>query len=88
MVAPKKEKLKLAEADLKVAMDDLETKRADLRSVQKKLADLQDSFKENNTKKMQLESDVDLCSKKLNRQVNEWNDELFFRFLFPAGRNS
>ncbi len=67
MVAPKKAKLKVAEADLKVAMGELETKRTDLRVVQKKLADLQASFTENNRKKKQLEKDVDLCSKKLSR---------------------
>lgn len=67
VVAPKKAKLKEAEADLKVAMGELETKRADLRAVQKKLADLQESFTENNNKKQQLEVDVDLCSKKLER---------------------
>ena len=67
VVAPKKAKLKEAEADLKVAMGELETKRADLRAVQKKLADLQASFEENNSKKQQLEKDVDLCSKKLDR---------------------
>lgn len=67
VVAPKKAKLKEAEADLKVAMGELETKRTDLRAVQKKLADLQQSFTENNTKKQQLEEDVDLCSKKLER---------------------
>ena len=67
VVAPKKAKLKVAEADLKVAMGELETKRADLRAVQKKLADLQSSFEENNAKKQQLEVDVDLCSKKLMR---------------------
>lgn len=59
--------MKLAEADLKVAMGELETKRTDLRVVQKKLSDLQDRFKENNDKKQQLEKDVDLCSKKLMR---------------------
>ncbi len=69
VVAPKKAKLKVAEADLKVAMGELETKRADLHSVQKKLADLQESFTENNSKKQQLEKDVDICSKKLSRYV-------------------
>lgn len=69
MVAPKKAKLKEAEADLKVAMGELETKRTDLRIVQKKLSDLQESFRENNSKKQQLEKDVDLCSKKLTRYV-------------------
>ncbi len=67
VVAPKRAKLKEAEADLKVAMGELETKRTDLRIVQKRLADLQESFRENNSKKQQLEKDVDLCSKKLSR---------------------
>ena len=35
--------------------------------VQKKLADLQAQFEENTRKKQQLEHDVDLCSKKLDR---------------------
>ena len=50
-------------------MGELDTKRADLKEVQDKLADLQASFTENNNKKIQLEEDVDLCSKKLERCV-------------------
>ena len=38
-----------------------------MRVVQKKLADLQAQFAENTRKKQQLEHDVDLCSKKLDR---------------------
>lgn len=67
VVAPKKAKLKEAEATLAVAMKALEKKRADLHTVQQKLADLQASFDENNRKKQQLEHDVDMCSKKLDR---------------------
>ena len=67
VVAPKKAKLKVAQADLAVAMGELEKKRADLKEVQDKLAALQASFKENTSKKMKLETDVDTCSKKLNR---------------------
>lgn len=59
--------MKEAEGTLAVAMAALEKKRADLRAVQKKLADLQASFDENNQKKQQLEHDVDMCSKKLDR---------------------
>lgn len=66
-MAPKKAKLKEANAALAIAMEALEKKRADLRTVQKKLADLQASFDENNQKKQQLEHDVDMCSKKLDR---------------------
>lgn len=67
VVAPKKAKLKEANATLAIAMEALEKKRADLYTVQKKLADLQASFDENNRKKQQLEHDVDMCSKKLER---------------------
>ena len=67
VVAPKKAKLKEANASLAIAMEALEKKRADLHTVQKKLADLQASFDENNQKKQQLEHDVDMCSKKLDR---------------------
>lgn len=67
VVAPKKAKLKEAEGILAVAMAALNEKRADLQTVQKKLADLQASFDENNRKKEQLEHDVDMCSKKLDR---------------------
>ena len=45
----------------------LEAKRSNLRAVQQKLANLQAQFKENNDKKKQLEVDVDMCSKKLDR---------------------
>ena len=67
VVAPKKAKLKEANGTLAVAMEALNKKRADLHTVQKKLADLQASFDENNRKKQQLEHDVDMCSKKLDR---------------------
>ena len=45
----------------------LNKKRADLREVQQKLAYLQAQFNENTAKKEQLERDVDMCSKKLDR---------------------
>jgi dynein heavy chain len=67
VVAPKKAKLKEAEAELKVAMESLNKKRADLRAVQQKLADLRAQFDENMAKKEQLERDVDMCTKKLDR---------------------
>jgi dynein heavy chain len=67
VVAPKKAKLKVAEAELKVAMKDLEAKRANLKEVQDKLANLQQQFDINVKKKAQLEVDVDLCTKKLER---------------------
>uniref|UniRef100_H2Y7L2 AAA+ ATPase domain-containing protein n=1 Tax=Ciona savignyi TaxID=51511 RepID=H2Y7L2_CIOSA len=70
VVAPKKIKLKGksgAEAELKVAMDSLRKKQAALKEVQDKLQILQDKLEFNKQKKADLENQVDLCSKKLNR---------------------
>lgn len=67
VVAPKKIKLKEAEQELAVAMKSLNAKRASLKEVQDKLAELQKQFDENTKKKADLEYQVDLCSKKLDR---------------------
>ena len=67
VVAPKKAKLKEAEATLAVAMQSLEVKRAQLREVQAKLKKLTDELEMNKNKKQKLEFQVDLCQKKLER---------------------
>ncbi|KAM3849660.1 dynein axonemal heavy chain 7 [Diretmus argenteus] len=67
VVAPKKEKLAQAEGELRVAMDSLGRKQAALREVQEKLAKLQETLEANKSKKTDLENQVDLCSKKLER---------------------
>ncbi|XP_041805973.1 dynein heavy chain 7, axonemal [Chelmon rostratus] len=67
VVAPKKEKLAQAEGELKVAMESLRKKQAALKEVQDKLAKLQETFDANKNKKADLENQVDLCSKKLER---------------------
>ncbi|XP_073489206.1 dynein axonemal heavy chain 7 isoform X1 [Aquarana catesbeiana] len=67
VVAPKKVKLNQAESELKVAMDSLRMKQADLKKVQDKLAGLELTLEENKQKKANLENEVDLCSKKLDR---------------------
>ncbi|XP_028408947.1 dynein heavy chain 7, axonemal-like [Dendronephthya gigantea] len=67
VVAPKKEALAAAEAELAVAMEGLEKKRAVLREVQEKLARLQEKFEANVKRKGELEHQVDMCSKKLER---------------------
>ena len=58
IVAPKKESLKEAEAELAVAMEALEKKRSDLREVQEKLQRLQSKLEENKQKKIDLENQV------------------------------
>lgn len=67
VVAPKKEALKKAEGELAVAMGELEKKRASLKEVQDKLAKLEEKLEFNKKKKADLENQVDLCSKKLDR---------------------
>ncbi|TDH07133.1 hypothetical protein EPR50_G00120640 [Perca flavescens] len=67
VVAPKKEKLAQAEGELKVAMGSLQKKQAALKEVQDKLAKLQETLEANKNKKADLENQVDLCSKKLER---------------------
>ena len=67
VVAPKKIALKEAEGKLSVAMSDLNKKRASLKEVQDKLAKLQEKLEANKQKKLDLENQVDLCTKKLDR---------------------
>ncbi|XP_039266483.2 dynein axonemal heavy chain 7-like isoform X2 [Styela clava] len=67
IVAPKKIKLKGAEAELAVAMESLKKKQAALKEVQDKLKMLQDKLEFNKQKKADLEYQVDICSKKLSR---------------------
>ncbi|XP_048808316.1 dynein axonemal heavy chain 7 isoform X2 [Lagopus muta] len=66
-VAPKKLKLNEAEAELKIAMDGLRKKQADLKEVQDKLAVLQQTLESKKQEKADLENQVDLCCKKMQR---------------------
>eukprot|EP00795_Rhopilema_esculentum_P009610 gene9610-17369_t len=67
VVAPKKEKLAGAEAELKRQMDKLNAKRAELKEVTDKLQALNDELDKMTKKKAELEANIDLCSKKLDR---------------------
>ncbi|KAJ8410629.1 hypothetical protein AAFF_G00195330 [Aldrovandia affinis] len=67
VVAPKKEKLAQAEGELRVAMESLHKKQAKLKEVQDKLAKLEETLEANKNKKDDLENQVGLCSKKLER---------------------
>uniref|UniRef100_A0A8C3CUP6 Dynein axonemal heavy chain 7 n=1 Tax=Cairina moschata TaxID=8855 RepID=A0A8C3CUP6_CAIMO len=83
-VAPKKLKLNEAEGKLKIAMDGLRKKQADLKEVQDKLAVLQQTLESKKQEKADLENQVDLCCKKLQRaeqligglggEKTRWND--------------
>lgn len=67
VVAPKKEALAKANGELAEAMGSLEKKRASLREVQDKLNKLQEKLEDNKAKKAELENQVDLCTRKLDR---------------------
>ena len=67
VVAPKKEKLKAAEAEYAELMVGLNAKKAELKLVEDRLAELNAKLQEMQAKKAQLEFEVDLCSKKLDR---------------------
>ena len=67
VVAPKKEKLKKAEAALQVVMEGLSQKQAELASVEAKLKDLGDKLKEMQMKKAKLEKEMINCKNKIDR---------------------
>ncbi|RZF38562.1 hypothetical protein LSTR_LSTR006157 [Laodelphax striatellus] len=67
VVAPKKVALAAAEAAYAQCMAQLDIKRAQLREVQAKLAKLQETLDQNKKRFQDLQDDVDLCTKKLQR---------------------
>ncbi|XP_037136748.1 dynein heavy chain 7, axonemal [Syngnathus acus] len=87
VVAPKKLKLAGAEAELEVAMTALQKKQAALREVQDQVFNLSQILDANKKKKIELEDQVDLCKKKLERatqligglggEKTRWNEMAF-----------
>ena len=69
VVAPKKERLAEAEKTLRETMVILNAKQAELKEVEGRLATLQQQFEEKTKEKNDLEFQVDLCRKKLERAV-------------------
>ncbi|KAG7492071.1 hypothetical protein MATL_G00010690 [Megalops atlanticus] len=67
VVAPKKERLREAEAELAVQMEMLAVKRGELKEVEDRLQALNDTFEAMNNKKKELEDNIELCSQKLIR---------------------
>uniref|UniRef100_A0A3B4Z7I9 Dynein axonemal heavy chain 12 n=1 Tax=Stegastes partitus TaxID=144197 RepID=A0A3B4Z7I9_9TELE len=67
VVAPKKAKLAEAQESLAATMALLDLKRAELKEVEDRLAALQKTFEEKTEEKAQLEIQVDLCARKLER---------------------
>ncbi|KAK1801742.1 hypothetical protein P4O66_022373 [Electrophorus voltai] len=67
VVAPKKASLAVAQQSLATTMALLNEKRAELKEVEDRLASLQKTFEEKTEEKAQLEFQVDLCARKLER---------------------
>ncbi|KAK3519072.1 hypothetical protein QTP70_016355, partial [Hemibagrus guttatus] len=67
VVAPKKANLAVAQQSLAGTMALLDQKRAELKEVEDRLASLQKTFEEKTEEKAQLEYQVDLCARKLER---------------------
>ncbi|KAM4697749.1 dynein axonemal heavy chain 3 [Rhinophrynus dorsalis] len=67
VVAPKRERLKEAEGKLFIQMQQLNTKRAELKAVEDRLQALNDEFNEMNNRKAELENNIEICSQKLVR---------------------
>ncbi|XP_049921653.1 dynein axonemal heavy chain 12 [Epinephelus moara] len=67
VVAPKKANLAEAQESLATTMALLDQKRAELKEVEDRLAALQKTFEEKTQEKAQLEFQVDLCARKLER---------------------
>ncbi|XP_053173949.1 dynein axonemal heavy chain 12 [Scomber japonicus] len=67
VVAPKKANLAEAQESLAATMALLDQKRGELKEVEDRLAALQKTFKEKTEEKAQLEFQVDLCARKLER---------------------
>lgn len=67
VVAPKEEKLALAQEELAVLNKALNEKQSQLKAVETRLGNLQRDFQETTDKKNNLEREVDLCGKKLVR---------------------
>lgn len=66
-MAPKKANLAEAQRSLAETMALLDQKRAELKEVEDRLAALQKTFEEKTEEKAQLEFQVDLCARKLER---------------------
>lgn len=66
-MAPKKANLVVAQQSLAATMALLNEKRAELKEVEDRLASLQKTFEEKTEEKAQLEFQVDLCARKLER---------------------
>ncbi|KAM9098063.1 dynein heavy chain 12, axonemal isoform X1 [Sarcophilus harrisii] len=67
VVAPKKARLAEAQKSLAETMELLNQKRAELKAVEDRLDNLQQTFREKTEEKARLEDQVELCAKKLER---------------------
>ena len=66
-IAPKRESLTKAEADYQESLEQLNMKKENLRDAQEKLKNVQEDLQQKKQKKAELENEVDLCTRKLER---------------------
>ena len=66
-IAPKRESLAKAEADYQESLEQLNKKKDNLREAQDKLKNVHDDLTQKKQKKAELENEVDLCTRKLER---------------------
>ncbi len=66
-IAPKRESLTKAEADYQESLEQLNKKKDSLREAQEKLKAVQEDLQQKKQKKAELENEVDLCTRKLER---------------------
>ncbi|KAM9486846.1 dynein axonemal heavy chain 7-like [Clarias gariepinus] len=67
VVAPKQERFKEADAQVRLATEIVRKKQAALKEVLDKMEKLQNTYEDNKNQKTELENQVALCSKKLER---------------------
>jgi dynein heavy chain len=82
-VAPKKAKLKIAEAEYTGTVTLLEEKRSELRTLEAQLAELHQKLQEANEQKEELEDNVSMCSDKLMRAEKLIGKVIGARLLYP-----
>ena len=66
-IAPKRDSLSRAENDHQESLEQLNKKKQQLREAQERMKSLHDDMQQKKQKKAELENEVDLCSRKLER---------------------
>lgn len=84
VVAPKKEKLEIANAEYEATMTILEEKRNEVRQLQERLDSLKDRLEETVLNKEKLLAEVALCENKLLKaeKLIGWRTKIYIHMIF------